>query len=495
MTSATEICRSCGARPHEGARFCEQCGAQLSATSAPSEYKQVTVLFADVVRSMAIAAALDIERLREVMTELLERTAAVAHRYGGTVEYNGDGVMALFGAPVALEDHAFRACLAALEMQDEAGKVAADVRSRDGVEVSVRVGLNSGRVIAGRIGSGVLGYAATGETVGFAQRMETVAPPGGVLLSEYTARLVEHRTDLSDPEWCQVKGSDQPVLARRLLGISDRTIGRFEASLVGRRGEMAAIASHIEETIGGRGGVRCVVGPPGIGKSRLAREAAALAARRGVEVAWTYCESHTAEVPFQAVAQLLRAATGVTDLVPSEAREKVRATFPGADPVDLVLFEDLLGIADPDVPAPQIDPAARRRRLTALINAASLARIAPALLVIEDAHWIDPVSESIVADLLPPGVIEEELRYPVTTGVTDHPGGYAGALADFYEASAARLAAHLAAGRTVALLTEGDPLFYGSFMYMHDRLSARFDTEIIPGAPAFRAAAQLKKKC
>ncbi|UVO13134.1 precorrin-3B C(17)-methyltransferase [Mycobacterium sp. SVM_VP21] len=97
-------------------------------------------------------------------------------------------------------------------------------------------------------------------------------------------------------------------------------------------------------------------------------------------------------------------------------------------------------------------------------------------------------ARTIAADLIRPGVVEEELRYPVTTGVTDHPGGYAGALADFYEASASRLAAHLDAGRTVALLTEGDPLFYGSFMYMHDRLSTRFDTEIIPGVPAFSAA-------
>ncbi|CAJ1502322.1 precorrin-2 C(20)-methyltransferase [[Mycobacterium] kokjensenii] len=97
-------------------------------------------------------------------------------------------------------------------------------------------------------------------------------------------------------------------------------------------------------------------------------------------------------------------------------------------------------------------------------------------------------ARTIAAELIRPGVLEEELRYPVTTGVTDHPGGYAGALADFYEASAARLAAHLQAGRTVALLTEGDPLFYGSFMYMHDRLSPRFATEIIPGIPAFSAA-------
>jgi class 3 adenylate cyclase len=148
----------------------------------------VTVLFADVLRSMDIAAALDVERLREIMTELVERAAAVVQRYGGTVGYTGDGVMALFGAPVALEDHAFRACLAALAIQEEANRLAAEVQRRDDVALRVRVGLNSGRVIAGKIGSGSLGYAATGETVGLAQRIESVAPPGGVMLSESTGQ-------------------------------------------------------------------------------------------------------------------------------------------------------------------------------------------------------------------------------------------------------------------------------------------------------------------
>ena len=175
-----------------------------------AEYKQVTVLFADVVRSMDIAAAVDMERLREIMTELVERSAAVVQRYGGTVEYNGDGVMALFGAPVALEDHAFRACLAALAIQEEANRLAAEVQRRDGVALRLRVGLNSGRVIAGEIGSGALGYAATGETVGLAQRMESVAPPGGVMLSESTARLVEHTVVLAEPEWVRIKGSRRP---------------------------------------------------------------------------------------------------------------------------------------------------------------------------------------------------------------------------------------------------------------------------------------------
>jgi class 3 adenylate cyclase len=367
-------------------------------------YKQVTVLFADVVRSTDIAATVDIERLREIMTELVERSAAVVQRYGGTVEYNGDGVMALFGAPVALEDHAFRGCLAALAIQEEANRLAAEVARRDGVALRLRVGLNSGRVIAGEIGSGALGYAATGETVGFAQRMESVAPPGAVMLSESTARLVEHTVVLAEPEWVRIKGADDPVRARRLVAVGPRggLVGRAEASLVGRRWEMAALDAIVDRAIGHRGGVVNVVGPPGIGKSRVAREVAALAAVRGLEVFWAFCESHARDVPFHAVTRLPRAGSGVADVDAGDAaRARLRTAVPAdADPQDLLLLDDLLGIADPDVPLPQIDPDARRRRLTALINTATLARTDPALFIIEDVHWIDAVSEAMLADLL-----------------------------------------------------------------------------------------------
>src|SRR3954451_20942180 len=151
VTAAPAVCRSCGATPHEGARFCDACGSQLVSVDA-AEYKQVTVLFADVVRSMDIAAAVDMERLREIMTEVVERSAAVVQRYGGTAEYNGDGVMAIFGAPKSLEDHAFRACLAALAIQEETNRLATEIQRHDGVVLRLRVGLNSGRVIAGDIG-------------------------------------------------------------------------------------------------------------------------------------------------------------------------------------------------------------------------------------------------------------------------------------------------------------------------------------------------------
>src|SRR6476619_1803140 len=128
MTAAALVCGSCGAELRAGDKFCHECAAPVVAAAKSAEYKQVTVLFADVVRSMDIAAALDMERLREVMTDLVERSAAVVRRYGGTVEYIGDGVMAIFGAPVALEDHAFRACLAALAIQEEANRVADEMQ-------------------------------------------------------------------------------------------------------------------------------------------------------------------------------------------------------------------------------------------------------------------------------------------------------------------------------------------------------------------------------
>ena len=447
--TAGVACGSCGTGLRENAKFCDECGAPTAVSVDTAEYKQVTVLFADVVRSMDIAAAVDMERLREIMTELVERSAAVVQRYGGTVEYTGDGVMAIFGAPVALEDHAFRACLAALAIQEEANRLAAEVQRRDGVALRLRVGLNSGRVIAGEIGSGSLGYAATGEPVGFAQRMESVAPPGGVMLSESTARLVEHTVMLAEPEWVHIKGADEPVRARRLVAIGPRDglVGRAEASLVGRRWEMAALDAMVDRTIGGRGGVVNVVGPPGIGKSRVAREAAALAAGRGVEVFWTFCESHARDIPFHAVTRLLRAGSGVADLDGEAARARVREQVPDADPQDLLLLDDLLGIADPDVPLPQIDPDARRRRLTALINTASLARTEPALFIIEDAHWIDAVSESMLADFLT--VIP---RTPSMVLITSRPE-YEGALTRVHGAQTIALAP-LGDSDTAALLGE-----------------------------------------
>ena len=379
MTATRLACGSCGAELRAGDKFCHDCAAPVVAAAKPAEYKQVTVLFADVVHSMDIAATVGTERLREIMAELADRCAAVVQRYGGTVDkFTGDGIMAVFGAPVALEDHAFRACLVALGVQEEAKRLGVDVRNRDGVDLRLRVGLNSGEVIAGEIGSGPFGYTAVGEQVGMAQRMESVAPPGGVVLSASTARLVEGAATLGDAELVQIKGADKPVPARRLLGIGERpAVGRAESNLVGRRWELSAVEGLLDRAVDGHGAVVAVVGSPGIGKSRLVREVAAIAAGRGVEVFSAYCESHAIDIAFHVVARLLRAAIGVSDLDGPAARDRVRSRVPDADPEDVLLFDDLLGIADPEVELPKIDPDARRRRLTALVNAASLARHSP----------------------------------------------------------------------------------------------------------------------
>lgn len=395
-------CRTCGATPRETARFCDACGSLVHPTGSSAEYKQVTVLFADVVRSMDIAVALGAERLREVMAELFEHASTIVQRHGGTVDkFTGDGLMAVFGAPVALEDHAVRACRAALDIQEDTRTLAREVERRDKVTLQLRIGLNSGEVIAGEIGSGPLAYTAVGEQVGMAQRMEAVAPPGEVLLSESTVRLVENATVMGEPAMVDIKGADAPVSVRRLLGMAAaRQAERAEPTFVGRQWELGALKAILQRSIAGHGCIVGVVGPPGIGKSRIVGEIAALAGRSGADVSTTYCEAHAAEIPLHAATDLIRAALGADGVDGEAAREQVRARLPAADEEDLLLLDDLLGIRDSTVELPPIDADARRRRLTAMLNAASLARTTPALHVIEDVHWIDEVSESLLAEFL-----------------------------------------------------------------------------------------------
>jgi class 3 adenylate cyclase len=473
MTAAT-ACRTCGTEPREGARFCDACGAPVTQHDTRAEYKQVTVLFADVVHSMDIAAAVGPERLREIMADVADRCASVVQRYGGTVDkFTGDGIMAVFGAPVALEDHAFRACLAALGVQEEAKPLAVDARERDGADLQLRVGLNSGEVIAGEIGSGSFGYTTIGEQVGMAQRMESVAPPGGVMLSASTARLVEGAATLGEPELVQIKGANKPVAAQQLLGIAERpVVGRSESNLVGRHWELSAIEGLLDRAVDGHGAVVTLVGTPGIGKSRLVREVGAIAAGREVEVFSAYCESHASDVPFHVVARLLRAATGVGDLDGPAARDRVRSRVPDADPEDLLFFDDLLGIANPEVALPTIDPDARRRRLTALVNAASLARQVPTVYVIEDAHWIDEVSEAMLTGfftVIPqtPSLVLVTYRPEYRGALSRVPGAQAIALAPLSDSETAALVSELlghhhsvgALGQQIAGRAAGNPFF------------------------------------
>ncbi len=474
MTAPT-TCRSCGTEPRSDARFCDACGALITPDSEPAEYKQVTVLFADVVHSMDIAAAVGAERLREIMTELFNRSSAVVQRYGGTLDkFTGDGVMAVFGAPVALEDHAIRACLAALDIQSEAGYIAVEVERRDGVTLQLRVGLNSGEVIAGEIGNSPLSYTAVGEQVGMAQRMESVAPPGAVMLSESTARLVEDVVALSEPESVHIKGALRPVIARRLLAVAREAGQRVRqvSTLVGRDWEMSTIGAMLDQSMNGRGRIVGLVGPPGIGKSRMAGEIASLAAGRSVQVFTTHCESHAREIPFHAAAGLLRDIYALNGLEDDAARANVRARIQTADSEDLVLLDDLLGIRDGETPLPAIDPDARGRRLAALLNAAAIGRTTPAVYVIEDAHWIDEVSEAMIAQFA--AVVPQTRSLALVTyrpeyrGVLDQlPGSHRIALAPLDDSESTALAAELlgsnsSVGALVAQVAEraaGNPFF------------------------------------
>jgi adenylate cyclase len=344
--------------------------------------------------------------------------------------------MAVFGAPVALEDHAIRACMAALEIQREVEGLAAEVERRDGVGLQLRIGLNSGQVIAGEFGSAAIGYTAIGDQVGMAQRMESAAPPGAVMLSDSTAQLVGRAAVLGDPELVAIKGADAPVPACRLLRVaSDRErMVPAQSTLVGRELELSTLSGLLDRSVNGRGCVVGVVGPPGIGKSRLVAEVNKIADARGVKVFSTYCESHATQIPFHAAAGLFRVATGVSGLRDEAARKQLRQQWPHGNPEDLLLLDDLLGIADPDVRIAGIDPDARRRRLTALLNTGNLARPYPAVYVMEDVHWIDDVSESLMADVL--AVIGQT---PTLTVITYRPE-YEGALSRVHAAQTIAIA-------------------------------------------------------
>jgi adenylate cyclase len=446
MTALT--CGSCGTPLRPNAKFCDECGTPTTTATASAEYKQVTVLFADVVHSMDIAAAVGPERLRDIMSELLRRSTDVVRRYGGTVDkFTGDGVMALFGAPTALEDHAVRACLAALDIHREAGDLAQEVKRRDGTRLDLRVGLNSGRVIAGAVGSGPLSYTAIGEQVGMAQRMESVAPPGGVMLSESTSRLVERWAVLAEPELVRIKGRDDPVAARRLLRVERQRPDRVEARLVGRRWEMTALDGMLQRVLQGRGALVTLTGPAGIGKSRIAREFAATAAGRGVDVFTALAESHATDIPFTVVRRLLYSLTGIRGLDAESARAKLDNAVLECDEQDRLLLDDLLGIRDPATALPAVDPDARQRRLSALITRMVRQRTRPALYVVGDTQWMDPISESMLAEL--PAVIPKTRSMLLITYRPE----YRGALAGVPHAQSLALG-ELSDSESAALMTE-----------------------------------------
>ena len=293
------------------------------------------MLFADVIGSMDLAERTDPELWRSIMDRFFTILCDGVHRFEGTVDkFTGDGIMALFGAPLAHEDHAQRACWAALTLQRELAAYATEVRRSEGLSFSVRMGINSGEVVVGQIGEDLrVEYTAVGHTVGLAQRMESLAEPGKAYLTDHTAKLVSGYLDLDDLGEFDVKGVSEPVHVHALAGAGgahsrlDISRARGFTRFVGRGDELATLEAALEQARSGSGAVVGVVGEAGVGKSRLCHEFVERCRRQGIPV---YAGSGSGAwqgdpVPARAAddAQLLRD-RGVR-LRPAGAREDSRA--------------------------------------------------------------------------------------------------------------------------------------------------------------------------
>jgi class 3 adenylate cyclase/tetratricopeptide (TPR) repeat protein len=375
------------------------------------ERKRVTVLFADMVNSMELAERSDPEQWRRIVGRFFSILCDGVHRFEGTVDkFTGDGVMALFGAPVAHEDHARRACSAALFLKGELAAYATDLH-RQGLSFSVRIGLNSGVVVVGAIGEDLaMEYTAVGHTVGLAQRIEQLAAGDSIYVSEHTAALVEGYLALVDLGQFSVKGSSRPVRVFELTGVGaargalDVSRARGFSRFVGRDDEVHTLQGALDEAGVGHGHVIGIVGEAGVGKSRLCHEFAERQRMKGMPVYHAAGQAHLKSVPLLPVLQLLRAYFGIGEHTGDEtAREQIAERLRLLDDSladDLPLISDFLAVPDPERLPPRMDPEARQRQLLRAIKRLSRAESArePGVTVIEDLQWLDPASEVFLAN-------------------------------------------------------------------------------------------------
>ncbi len=424
------VCPGCGVPVAPDQRFCAECGAPLpgAATSEPparfasprgytpahlaerilkertaleGERKQVTVLFADVSGFTSLAETLDPEAVHGFMSRAFELMLAEIHRYEGTVnQFLGDGLMALFGAPVAHEDHARRAGLATLGMQAVLAGYRDELSRARGIDFRVRMGLNTGLVVVGAIGDNLrMDYTAVGDTTNVAARMQQIAQPGQVVVADATRRLIEPWFELEPLGTVAVKNRAEPVTAWSLLRPRRGEAVRHLSPLVGRADALAVLERAAEAARGGRGRAVYVVGEPGIGKSRLLLE---LRQRLGDSMTWIEgrCLSFGQSTPFLPLMDALRQLFEITDTdSESQAIEKVTRELErlgerasGVDPY----MRFALALDPGDATVVEMDPAARLERL---LRATSLvyrlkSQLKPIVMVIEDLHWIDVGSEN-----------------------------------------------------------------------------------------------------
>ena len=451
--ASTSVCPGCGAQNPSGQTFCDACGHALShpgssaaaqegtpAGSGPAsqrdprartpehlaekirdaradldgERKQVTVLFADVIGSMDLAERTDPELWRSIMDRFFTILCDGVHRFEGTVDkFTGDGIMALFGAPLAHEDHAQRACWAALTLQRELAAYATEVRRTEGLSFSVRMGINSGEVVVGQIGEDLrVEYTAVGHTVGLAQRMESLAEPDKAYLTDETAKLVAGYLDLDDLGEFDVKGVSEPVRVHALAGAGgahsrlDISRARGFTTFVGRGDELATLEAALEQSQNGSGAVVGVVGEAGVGKSRLCHEFVERCRRQGIPVYEAQGQAHGREIPFLPVLQMMRSYFDIAESdSDQQAREKIAGRMLLLDDAfaeSLPLLFDFLAVPDPHRPAPHMDPDARQRALLEMVKRLvhTSGQSNPGINLLEDAHWFDPGTELFVTQFV-----------------------------------------------------------------------------------------------
>jgi class 3 adenylate cyclase/DNA-binding winged helix-turn-helix (wHTH) protein/predicted ATPase len=420
-TPRAETCSACGQAVSGPATFCPGCGQRLAALppGAPAhhlpvplalagERKQVTVLFADLKDSLALIRDLDPEAAQQLLDPALHAMMDAVHRYEGTVnQVLGDGIMALFGAPLAHEDHAVRACYAALAMQAALRAYAEDVHRTHGLALQSRIGINSGEVVVRTISHDLhMDYSAVGQTTHLAARMQQVAAPDTVVLTVATARLAEGFVQVRALEPVPVRGLPAPVAVFELHGAS-AVHSRFQAAVirgltrfVGRELELATLQQALERASAGHGQVVAVVGEPGMGKTRLAYEGVQDLRRQGWLVLESAVASYGQGTPYFPVVELLQC---YFHLKEGEAPPAIQTTVTGQV---LALDETLQGTVPAllalldalpdDSPFWQLEPVPRRRRiqeaLKQLLVRASQAQ--PVVLVVENLHWIDTETQA-----------------------------------------------------------------------------------------------------
>ena len=385
-----------------------------SKAALEGERKQVTVLFADLKGSMELMADRDPEEAGRILDPVLERMMEAVHRYEGTVnQVMGDGIMAIFGAPVAHEEHAIRACYAALRMQETVQRYAEEARRTHGMTVRIRVGLNSGEVVVRAIGSDLhMDYTAVGQTTHLAARMEQLADPGSTLISPATLELAGGYVEAKSLGLVPVKGLPEPVEVFELTAAGtarsrlQATAARGLTPFVGRDPELAHLVRAQEQARAGHGQLVAIVGEAGVGKSRLYHEFIHSHRVQGWLVLQASAVSHGKSISYLPVIDLLKAYCKLEDRDDHRAlREKITGKLFTLDESLKPLLPAFFGLLDVPVEDPQwqaLDPAQRRHQ-TLDANKRLLLREAqaqPVVVIFEDLHWVDTETQALLDSLV-----------------------------------------------------------------------------------------------